>query len=176
MTVLYIILGILMIIGGFSCMFTPVATLLAAGYYMGILLLVYGIFGIIRAITEKGDALEWILNILAVIVGIFAFVKPGSTLVFDGLFILFLAAYFLIQGVIHIVLAFRFRKVTNNWIWSLISGILGVILGIYSFMHPRFAAITAGMLIGFLFVESGISMISLVFAAKELNNSPDEGE
>ncbi len=176
MTVLYIILGILMMIGGFSCMFTPVATLLAAGYYMGILLLVYGIFGIIRAITEKGDALEWILNILAVIVGLFAFIKPGSTLIFDGLFILFLAAYFLIQGVIHIVLAFRIKGVSKSWIWSLICGILGVILGIYSFMHPRFAAITAGMLIGLLFVESGISMIALAFAAKEVKDSLGEEE
>ncbi len=45
MSVLNIILGILLVIGGFSCMFTPFATFLSAGYYIAILLLVYGVFG-----------------------------------------------------------------------------------------------------------------------------------
>ena len=64
MTVVYVFLGILMIAGGVSCMFTPVATLLSAGYLIGILLLAYGIFGIARAVTQKGSALDWVLNIL----------------------------------------------------------------------------------------------------------------
>ena len=49
MSVLNIILGILLVIGGFSCMFTPFATFLSAGYYIAILLLVYGVFGLVRS-------------------------------------------------------------------------------------------------------------------------------
>ena len=47
MSVLFVILGVLLIIGGISCIFTPLATLLSAGYIIGILLLVFGIIGII---------------------------------------------------------------------------------------------------------------------------------
>ena len=45
MTVLSIILGVLLIIGGFSCMFTPLATFLSTGYFLAIMLLVYGAYG-----------------------------------------------------------------------------------------------------------------------------------
>ena len=48
MSVLSIVFGILLVICGFACMFTPLATFLSTGYYLLILLLVYGIFGIVR--------------------------------------------------------------------------------------------------------------------------------
>ena len=65
MTVLYVILGVIMVIGGFVCMASPVATLLYTGYYIGILMLVYGVLGIIRCAKYKGDVLDWVMNILA---------------------------------------------------------------------------------------------------------------
>jgi uncharacterized membrane protein HdeD (DUF308 family) len=107
MGIISVILGVLLVIGGFSLMFTPLATFLATGYILGILLLVYGIAGIIRCISHKADALEWILNILAVIVGLIALFRPGSTLVFDSLILVIIACWFLVQGVVQIVLAFK---------------------------------------------------------------------
>ena len=62
-----------------------------------VVLLVFGIVGIVRAIQEKGGVLEWILCILAVILGIYALVNPGSTLVFDGIIVYLFAAFFLID-------------------------------------------------------------------------------
>ena len=160
MTVVYVFLGILMIAGGVSCMFTPVATLLSAGYLIGILLLAYGIFGIARAVTQKGSALDWVLNILALLVGVAALVRPGSTLVLDSVIIYTVAAFFLIQGIIQVYIAIKTKVLNNNWVWNLIAGILGIIVGLYSFTHPVFTAVTVGVLIGFYFVEAGISMIA----------------
>lgn len=150
-------------------MFTPFATLLSAGYFIGILLLVYGIFGIFKAATLKGGVLEWILSILSVIVGVYAIVRPGSTLVIDGMLIYLLAAFFLVEGAIHIVLAIKTKFVNKHWYWGLIAGILGVLLGIYSFAHPMFSAFTVGVLIGFFFVELGISMVALGMAVDSEN-------
>lgn len=161
MAVLCVILGIIMIIGGFSCMFTPLATLAAVGFILGPLLLVFGIVGIVRAIQEKGGVLEWILCILAVILGIYALVNPGSTLVFDGIIVYLFAAFFLIEGVIQIVIAFQTKVVNKNWYWHLIAGILAVILGIYLLVHPMVSAVTVGVLIGFFFIVCGFGLISL---------------
>lgn len=160
MSVLFVILGILLIAGGISCIFTPIATMLSAGYIIGILLLVFGIIGIIRDIREKGDVLEWILHILAIIVGIVAIVRPGGTLVIDGLLIFFLAAFFLVMGVVEIVMAFKTKAINKTWYLGLIVGILAVIVGIICFVYPSIAAITVGVLIGFFFIEIGISLIS----------------
>ena len=166
MTVLFTILGVLLVIGGISCMFTPLATLLAAGYLIGILLLVYGIFGIVRAITEKGGALDWILSILALAIGLFSFFRPDASLgAYSGIIIVLLAGFFLVQGIVHIVTAIKTRFVNKNWVWSLIVGILAAILGIFCFVYPMFTAVTAGVLIGFFFVMMGISMISMAFVS-----------
>ena len=164
MGIISVILGVLLVIGGFSLMFTPLATFLATGYILGILLLVYGIAGIIRCISHKADALEWILNILAVIVGLIALFRPGSTLVFDSLILVIIACWFLVQGVVQIVLAFKEKSSNPNWFWGLIVGILAVIVGIICCVNPMVTALTAGILIGLLFVEGGISLIALGMA------------
>lgn len=168
MTAMMIILGVFLMIGGVSCMFTPVATLFSAGYFIGICMLVFGLFGIIRCVKEHGHPLEWILNILALVVGIISFVKPGSTLIFDSMMVFTLAAFFLVNGLVLIVRAIQTKAFNNKWVLELIIGILSLALGIYSFVHPEVAAVTTGVLIGLSFFESGISMIILAIAANKM--------
>lgn len=168
MTVLLVIMGAFLVVGGVACMFTPIATLFSAGIFIGICLLVFGFFGIIHCIKEHGHPLEWVLNILALIVGIISFVRPGSTLVFDSMMIFILAAFFLANGLILITIAIRTRGFNGQWVLELIIGILSLAIGIYSFIHPEFAAVTTGVLIGLWFVESGISMIILAIAAHRM--------
>lgn len=52
---LNIVLGILLVLGGFSCLFTPVMTFVNVGYLLIILFFVYGIAAIARAIAAKSD-------------------------------------------------------------------------------------------------------------------------
>ena len=161
MTVISVILGILLILGGFSCMFTPLATFLSTGYFFAILLLIYGIFGIVRFCKKQAGALELIISILAVIVGLVAVFRPGSTLIFDSMALYLIAAWLFIQGFLSIILSIKARKISKGWIWGLIVGVLGVIAGAYSWAHPLLTAVTAGVLIGFYFVQSGFDMIVL---------------
>ena len=164
MTILSIIFGVLLIISGFSCMFTPLATFLYTGYFLGILMLVYGIVGIIRGIRREAYALEVVISVLAVIVGLAALFRPGSTLIFDRIMLYLIACWFTIQGVLSIVMAFRVKNFKNGWYWGLIAGILGVLVGMYSFAHPVLTAVTAGILIGIYFIEAGFNRIMLAAA------------
>ena len=54
MVIASIILGILLIIGGVSCMAAPVETFLSASYLLAILLFVYGVFGIAPRRDQQG--------------------------------------------------------------------------------------------------------------------------
>ena len=161
MMVLSIILGIILIIGGISCMFTPVTTFLATGYLMCAMMLIYGIVGIVRGIRKEAKAIEIVVSVLAIIVGLIALFRPGDTLVFDGVMVYMISAWILLKGIVSIVLAIQARKIDDYWFLGLISGILGVILGVYSFVHPQLVVVTTGILIGFYFIESGINMIVL---------------
>ena len=170
MTVLSIIFGVLLVICGFSCMFTPLATFLSTGYFLCILLLVYGILGIVRFFQKQAGVLELIVSILAVIGGVICLVRPGQSLIFDSFVLMLIAAWLLVQGVVSIIVAFQARGESKGWYWGLIVGILGIIAGLYSFAHPVLTAVTAGELNGFYFIQSGFDMIvlgSAVGAAKK---------
>lgn len=174
MTVVSIILGILLIIGGFSCMFTPLATFLYTGYFFTVMLFVYGVFGIFRFFNKQAGGLEFAVSILAVIIGIMSMVMPGQTLVFDRMVLYLISAWLLIQGIMSIVVSIQVRKVRKGWYWGLIAGIIGVILGIYSFAHPLLLAVTEGFLIGFFFLESGFDMIVLGCAIGDAKKAAGE--
>ena len=124
MSVLNIIVGILLVIGGFSCMFTPFATFLSAGYYIAILLLVYGVFGLVRYFKKESGVLDLVVSILAVVVGIVCLVRPGKTLVIDSLVLTLVAVWMLIQGLVTIIMAFTVLGEQKGWFWGVIVGAL----------------------------------------------------
>ena len=161
MTVLSIIIGILMIICGVSCMFTPLITFLDAGYFIVILVAVYGVTGIVKGIAAKKFGLSFVFSIISVIFGVAVLFFPKLMLLTDGVLIYMTAAWFVLMGFVAVFSSLGVRKVTGSkfWILQLIFGIIGILLGCYSFFHPAVVAISIGFLIGFYFVEAGITML-----------------
>ena len=144
-------------------MFTPLRTFLASGYALMVLLLVYGVVGIVKAIARKEYEVNFAFSIISVIAGLVMVFMPGLQLMADGIFIYMMAGWFILQGVVSIVLSMKFKGVAGGkkWIWGLVLGILGIILGLYSIFHPVLLALTTGILIGVYFVVSGMNMIFL---------------
>ena len=105
MSILSIILGVIMIVGGVFCMFTPFATFLSAGFMIAIMLFMYGIFGVVRFFQKEAGALELISSILAIIVGVIAIVRPGGALVIDGFVLNMVSAWLLVKGLINIIIS-----------------------------------------------------------------------
>ncbi len=170
MVVLSIIVGILLMMGGIACLFSPGATFLASGYVVAILLLIYGIVGIVNVVRKRAHPVMLIVDILAIIIGIIAIIKPGSTLAIDVLMTYLLAAWFVVQGGVSIFVSIKARSYQSGWVFGLILGIIGVLLGIYSFFNPMVSALAIGILIGIYLIEAGLSMIVLSTAVDENNN------
>jgi uncharacterized membrane protein HdeD (DUF308 family) len=161
MKIFTMMFGILLAVCGFSCIFTPIMTFLETGWFLMILLFVYGIMGIIKAVTQKEYKIQFLFSIISVILGAVILFVPGLRLMTDGMLIYLMAGWFLLQGIVDIFLSFRQKKrgEGKGWIWTMILGILGLLVGIYSFVHPLFAAFTIGILVGIYFIESGINMV-----------------
>ena len=64
MLILSVILGILLMCGGFQCLFHPAAAFLETGYFIAILLFVYGIIGIANVIRKRAQAIELAIKYL----------------------------------------------------------------------------------------------------------------
>ena len=173
MSFVSIILGVLLIIGGFSCTVTPIATFLSTGYYIAFLLIVFGISGIIRTITTKGHILDLITGILAVIVGGVSLARPGGVLIFDSFLLYFIAFWFIARGVSNIIMAILARDMIQGWFWGVIAGVLGIIVGCISFAHPMITALTSGIMMGLFFIEAGIDMICIGYTARVIEEAVD---
>lgn len=171
MAVLSIILGVLMVICGFSLMATPLMTFLGAGYYIIIMFFVFGLFGIIRGIAAKRFGVDFVFSILSLILGIIGMVKPGAVLLTDFTLIYFAAGWFIFHGLTTFIVTLGASKEViggGRKALGIILGILELLLGIYSIAHPMVLAFTIGFLIGFYFIESGFNLIfvgSLVSSA-----------
>jgi uncharacterized membrane protein HdeD (DUF308 family) len=77
------------------------------------------------------------------------------------------AGWFVIHGVMSVINAVGMKKEgadTFTWVVGILLGVLELIMAIYSVAHPAMLAVSLGLLIGFYFIESGVSLIA---AAKE---------
>ena len=150
-----------MIICGFSFMFTPLITFMDAGWFIVILVAVYGLIGLIKGISEKTYGVRFVFSVLSVIFGIAVIFFPRLMLLADGVLIYMVAVWFVMQGFVSVFTAVNVTKRLDSglWILQLIFGILGILLGCYSFFHPALVAVSIGFLIGFYFVETGFTML-----------------
>ena len=92
-------------------------------------------------------------GIAGVVLGLMLLTAPSATLV---ALVTFLGFYWLITGVLALVQVFVDRSVP--WIWSLLSGIVGVLAGIFVLNHPLLAALTVPTVIVVILGIQGLVM------------------
>ena len=173
MAILMVILGVLLIILGLCCAFTPIATLAAAGYFIAVILIVSGVSGICAGVRFRCYGINFAVSILAVVLGMVALFRPGGIEAIDKVLIFLFAVWLLIRGCSSVALSLRVRKLRlgNDWIWGLIIGILGIILGVYSLINPSVPAVAIGWLIALYFIAEGIDIIAMSRVVKELESA-----
>lgn len=157
---LVVLLGILTIVLGVLCMGAPLVTGLAVGMLVGGFLLIGGIFRIIfafKAPTWGKGILGFLLGALTIVCGLIMLGRPILGL---ASLTLVLAAYFLVDGIFEIIVAFQIRP-TKGWGWTLVSGIAAVLLGYLIWRQwPLSGAWAIGILVGVNLIMSGWGMIA----------------
>jgi uncharacterized membrane protein HdeD (DUF308 family) len=157
---LVVLLGILTIVLGVLCMGAPLVTGLAVGMLAGGFLLIGGIFKIIfafKAPTWGKGILGFLLGALTILCGL---IMLGRPLLGLASLTLVLAAYFLVDGIFEIIVAFQIKPM-KGWGWTLVSGIAAVLLGYLIWRQwPLSGAWAIGILVGINLIMSGWSMIA----------------
>lgn len=173
MATLIMILGILMVIFGALCAFTPLATLTAAGFFIAAVLIVSGVMGIISGIRYRFYGLNFVVSLLALALGVIAVLRPGGIEAIDRLLIILFAIWLLVRGCTSISVSLRLKKlrISSDWIWGFIIGVLAIALGIVSFIQPVIPAMTIGILIGLFFIEEGINTIAMGRVARSMRKA-----
>jgi uncharacterized membrane protein HdeD (DUF308 family) len=86
-----------------------------------------------------------IRGLLAIIVGLIAFVFPGITL---GALVILFGAYALLDGILGIVGAVRATRAHERWGWLLFEGIAGIVAATITILWPAITALALVYVIG----------------------------
>jgi uncharacterized membrane protein HdeD (DUF308 family) len=92
-------------------------------------------------------------GIAGILLGFMLLTDPHETLV---VLVTFLGFYWLITGVLELVQVFVDRSVP--WIWSLLSGLLGIAAGVLVLRHPLLAALTVPTVLVIILGVEGLFM------------------
>jgi uncharacterized membrane protein HdeD (DUF308 family) len=151
-----IVIGALAVLAGIVAILFPGLTLLNLIIIFGWFAIIAGVIEVIHAFTGdrsgEGRVILALWGIATIIAGLFALLLPGITL---GAFILLIAAYFIVTGIVQIVASFR----GHLHGWLLAWGVIGVIAGIVALVYPSAAALTIAIVFGVYAILGGISAI-----------------
>ena len=162
-------LGAVMFVCGLLAILLPMVSSIGIVILVAWLILFAGVAHLIFAFQSRSvGAFLWEL-LLAVVygfAGIYMLMHPLLGLVS---LTLVLAVFFLVEGVIEIVLYFNIRKVPNSG-WVLFDGIITLILGLLIWSNwPSASAWVVGTLVGISLMFSGISRFMLSLAIRDLS-------
>ena len=164
MKAINIIFGLIMIVFGIVCFFTPLKTAFSVNVLLAILAAAYGLFGFISCIAHKNFGLLFVFCILSIAFGVAVFFLPKLVTVTNTLVARLVAGWIILQGFVNIIAATQAKKlgISKRWVLQLIFGIIGICLGAYALVHPLvfgvFFAFIIGAMIGIDFIQSGIAL------------------
>lgn len=166
MLILMIILSVLMIMGGISCIVTPIAAFTTLGWLAGISILMVGISAVVRYAAGHEERNIW--NLLG---GICEFLFGGFLIannyaqIATSFVLAYVASFFLlIYGIFKIIASLKLKKINQElpdemrsatWLAVMIAGALSALTGIVCIVQPIVSAISIGWLMGFYVLVSG---------------------
>jgi uncharacterized membrane protein HdeD (DUF308 family) len=165
---LFLAEGIILLVLGTLAIIVPPLASLAVAILIGWLFLISGIAGLVMTVMARHAPGFW-WSLLSAVIAIVA----GGVLLWwpvQGVVSLtyVLIAFFLVDGVLSIVLAIEHRRqLAGRWGWILVSGIVTLVLaGIILAGLPGTAAWAIGLLVGIDLVFAGVALIMVALAAR----------
>jgi uncharacterized membrane protein HdeD (DUF308 family) len=166
--VLFLVEGIILVVLGVLAIVVPVIATLAVAIFLGWLLLISGIVGLVTTfMARQAPGFWWSLlsGVLAIAAGLVLLAWPVSGAVS---LTLLLIVFFTIEGVLTIMYALEHkRELSGRWGWMLASGIVDLVLAVLILAGlPGTAAWALGLLVGINMVFGGTSMIAMALHAR----------
>ncbi len=183
MRILTVIIGILVVIGGIFAIFTPGATFLTLGWLLGLALVVAGVNSLAAHAALKKEAKKdgkkaattmWdvISGLLTTVLGLLVVFNAFALFLTEAIMIYLFAAWLVVTGVLRVFTSFKLMRRKYSWGWVMFAGILGGVLGIYTFFHPLIAAFSLGYLLAFWILFTGINLIITALTLKTEVDEP----
>ena len=155
------LLGIITIILGILAIAAPLIVGLSVALLVGLFVVAGGISRMVwafRAGSLGKGLLTFAIGGLTLLCGIALATHPLFT---SGVLTVFLAVYFVVDGLFEIAAAFRVRP-SSGWAWLLVCGVISFLLGLMIWQQfPLSGAWAIGILLGIKLLFVGMAMIGV---------------
>lgn len=109
---------------------------------------------------------EALRGMIAILFGVIALVWPRLTL---EILVLFVGAYMLVDGIFAIITGFTNRAGHDKWWVLLLEGLVGIVAGIITFLHPGLATIILVYVIALWAIVTGVlEIVAAIELRKEI--------
>ncbi len=163
--------GLVAILFGIVTFAWPGATMLSLVFIFAAYALVDGICDIVAAVRSMRRQERWGLLILEGIVDILAaaiaVAWPGLTIL---TFVLVIAAWALITGVLMMVAAFRLNLDHGRW-WLVLGGLVSILYGVLLVIAPMVGAVVLTWWLGAYALVFGVLMLILAFRLRAMHET-----
>ena len=161
-------LGIAMLVFGGIAVMAPAVTGTWVVYIIGAVLLVAGITQLISGFQAEGWSAKVVPLILGIITTLAGIGVLGNPLLGLGTLTLLLVIFFVAEGIWKIIASLGYRP-AEGWLWLLVSGAISLLLGLMLWNQWPVSGLWAvGILVGVNLISTGVSLIVLASAIKEL--------
>ena len=156
-----------MIALGILAVLLPTVATLAVEILIGSLFLAAGLirlFTLSRCRSMPGFWWSAIVAVLAVLLGIVLLAQPAQGAL---TLTMVLVAFFIVEGMISIIVAFQIHRPMRTWGWTLFSGVIDLVLAYLIWRGwPGSAAWAIGLLVGINLFFVGLSLVMTAIAAR----------
>ena len=168
---LWLVIGIISIIGGIICLANPLQASITAEKLAGWFFVFIGVLQVITAWRAKGfSAKLWagIAGAAGLFVGVSLLQNPLAGIISLTIII---AVLFLFTGLAKLFISFSLRN-TKSFMPVLLSGVISIVLSLMVFFNLPMAAVTVlGVLLAIELISNGISLIMLALKLKSDNQN-----
>jgi uncharacterized membrane protein HdeD (DUF308 family) len=165
--------GILGILFGLIALFFPGVTILSLVLLFSAYMLVDGAFSIVGVIRSgrRNERWGWMLlnGIWSILTAVVAFLWPGLTAV---VFVLILAAWSIVSGVLMLTAAFRMKSGAPARGWLIFTGIVSLLFGALLVLSPLMGAVVLTWWLGAYILVSSVLMLALAFSVRSKTSRP----
>ena len=113
--------------------------------------------GNIRKLCKRNWWVFLIGGIASIIFGVLAFINPAIAL---AVLALYFAAWVMVDGLVNVIGAVQHRD-KDGWVFMLLMGILGVLVGAYALFNPPVSMMAFLYVVSFMAIIFGVLLITM---------------
>lgn len=158
----FMLQGAILLILGIYMLFAPIAGFATLGFLFGLVILLTGIFELLRVIRDRNQgsrAMHLLLGVINIILGIILVGHIGTS---EAILRIVVGLWFLFRG----VSLMSFSRLTGrNWVLTA-GGVIVVLFALAIIFKPLFGAVTIAIITAVAFIVTGMFDVALGYRLK----------